>query len=143
MSVIQYINAFNKYLDDFVSGVIELFPEDKDFRLAKSSLIMLKTFDERYPVAFFKIYIKEYEKYIEEQNADFFLKKDYSDEVKVLNGEQQKEVFNIITKLKNYWAQLDKVNQTKIWKFLQGLLKLSQKVPYDQSLKLPDPTQFR
>lgn len=142
MSVSQYVNAFNKYLDDFVSGVIELFPQDKDFRLARTSLNLLKTVNERYPVAFFQVYIKDYEKYIEEKNADFFLKKDYKDEVQVLNGEQQKEAFNIISRLKDYWNQLETVNQDKIWKYLQGLVKLSQKIPQDPSLKLPDPSQF-
>lgn len=131
MSVSQYVTAFNKHLDDFVTGVIDLFPQDKDFRMARSSLNLLKTVNEKYPVSFFQVYVKGFEKQIEEKNADFFLKKDYSNDV-------QEKDFNIISRLKKYWSQLETANQDKIWKYMQGLLKLSQKVPEDPSLKLPD-----
>lgn len=137
MSVNQFISAFNKYLDDFVSSVIETFPEEKDFKLARSSLKMLKLMNENYPVAFFQVYIKGYEKQVEEADVDFFLKKDYSSELQQLDKNQQGEAFAMIGKIKEYWDQMSKTNQDKIWRYLQGLLKLSQKIPENPSMKLP------
>tara|TARA_B100000900_G_scaffold416191_1_gene449890 strand:- start:10639 stop:11055 length:417 start_codon:yes stop_codon:yes gene_type:complete len=130
----KFYNMFNDTLSNFIKDLINVFPNDNDFKLFKTSSNIVKMANYKKPLELFNLGLNdEFKKNIREKNEDFFLNNDYSD---VLNNEDlQKEgdVNNdinnqLILKLKNYWKELDDENKETVWKYFTILLKLCDKI---------------
>lgn len=129
----RFYEIFNKKLQELLSDLIVVFPDDKDFKLFKNSVRLITLADVKKPLQMFKLSLTdEYKKNIEERNTDFFLNNDYSD---VLNNDIIKQTMNdddvnkkLINKLKGYWKDLNDNNRDTIWSYFNVLLKLSNKI---------------
>jgi hypothetical protein len=129
----RFYEIFNKKLQELLSDLIVVFPDDKDFKLFKNSVRLITLADVKKPLQMFKLSLTdEYKKNIEERNTDFFLNNDYSD---VLNNDIIKQSMNdddvnkkLINKLKGYWKDLNDNNRDTIWSYFNILLKLSNKI---------------
>ena len=129
----RFYEIFNKKLQELLSDLIVVFPDDKDFKLFKNSVRLITLADIKKPLQMFKLSLTdEYKKNIEERNTDFFLNNDYSD---VLNNDIIKQSMNdddvnkkLINKLKGYWKDLNDNNRDTIWNYFNILLKLSNKI---------------
>jgi len=129
----RFYEIFNKKLQELLSDLIVVFPDDKDFKLFKNSIRLITLADIKKPLQMFKLSLTdEYKKNIEERNTDFFLNNDYSD---VLNNDIIKQSMNdddvnkkLINKLKGYWKDLNDNNRDTIWSYFNILLKLSNKI---------------
>tara|TARA_B100000941_G_C28504890_1_gene556660 strand:+ start:2902 stop:3306 length:405 start_codon:yes stop_codon:yes gene_type:complete len=129
----RFYEIFNKKLQELLSDLIVVFPDDKDFKLFKNSVRLITLADVKKPLQMFKLSLTdEYKKNIEERNTDFFLDNDYSD---VLNNDVIKQTMNdddvnkkLINKLKGYWKDLNDNNRDTIWSYFNILLKLSNKI---------------
>tara|TARA_Y100000389_G_scaffold197615_1_gene232558 strand:- start:1449 stop:1853 length:405 start_codon:yes stop_codon:yes gene_type:complete len=129
----RFYEIFNKKLQELLSDLIVVFPDDKDFKLFKNSVRLITLADVKKPLQMFKLSLTdEYKKNIEERNTDFFLDNDYSD---VLNNDIIKQTMNdddvnkkLINKLKGYWKDLNDNNRDTIWSYFNILLKLSNKI---------------
>ena len=129
----RFYEIFNKKLQELLSDLIVVFPDDKDFKLFKNSVRLITLADVKKPLQMFKLSLTdEYKKNIEERNTDFFLNNDYSD---VLNNDIIKQTMNdddvnkkLINKLKGYWKDLNDNNRDTIWTYFNILLKLSNKI---------------
>jgi hypothetical protein len=129
----RFYEIFNKKLQELLSDLIVVFPDDKDFKLFKNSVRLITLADIKKPLQMFKLSLTdEYKKNIEERNTDFFLNNDYSD---VLNNDIIKQSMNdddvnkkLINKLKGYWKDLNDNNRDTIWSYFNILLKLSNKI---------------
>lgn len=129
----RFYEIFNKKLQELLSDLIVVFPDDKDFKLFKNSVRLITLADIKKPLQMFKLSLTdEYKKNIEERNTDFFLDNDYSD---VLNNDIIKQTMNdddvnkkLINKLKGYWKDLNDNNRDTIWSYFNILLKLSNKI---------------
>lgn len=129
----RFYDIFNKKLQELLSDLIVVFPDDKDFKLFKNSVRLITLADVKKPLQMFKLSLTdEYKKNIEERNTDFFLDNDYSD---VLNNDIIKQTMNdddvnkkLINKLKGYWKDLNDNNRDTIWSYFNILLKLSNKI---------------
>jgi hypothetical protein len=129
----RFYEIFNKKLQELLSDLIVVFPDDKDFKLFKNSVRLITLADVKKPLQMFKLSLTdEYKKNIEERNTDFFLNNDYSD---VLNNDIIKQSMNdddvnkkLINKLKGYWKDLNDNNRDTIWTYFNILLKLSNKI---------------
>lgn len=129
----RFYDIFNKKLQELLSDLIVVFPDDKDFKLFKNSVRLITLADVKKPLQMFKLSLTdEYKKNIEERNTDFFLNNDYSD---VLNNDIIKQTMNdddvnkkLINKLKGYWKDLNDNNRDTIWSYFNVLLKLSNKI---------------
>ena len=135
MSIDQYASAFNKYLLNFMEEIIKLFPNDKDFKVARSSINMMNMVNEKTMINLFKSYIKKiannrqgFEEKIENGQFGELIETNYSQEVMNFAQEDQESVFEVIKKLKGYWKEIDDDTRNKISKYIQGLYKLSMKV---------------
>jgi hypothetical protein len=130
---LRFYEIFNKKLQELLSDLIVVFPDDKDFKLFKNSVRLITLADVKKPLQMFKLSLTdEYKKNIEERNTDFFLNNDYSD---VLNNDIIKQTMNdddvnkkLINKLKGYWKDLNDNNRDTIWSYFNVLLKLSNKI---------------
>lgn len=129
----RFYEIFNKKLQELLSDLIVVFPDDKDFKLFKNTVRLITLADVKKPLQMFKLSLTdEYKKNIEERNTDFFLNNDYSD---VLNNDIIKQTMNdddvnkkLINKLKGYWKDLNDNNRDTIWSYFNVLLKLSNKI---------------
>ena len=54
-----------------------------------------------------------------------FLMNDYKE---IVNNSKSEGVEGIIQKLKNYWTNLSVANKSKIWEYLNSLIKLSDMI---------------
>lgn len=118
------LSAFNNIIINFIDDCVLVFPEEDDFKVFKRGLNVLIKFNPKKILNIFKQYLVLYRQKIEEKNEDFFLENDY-DIVKKYND---KEIFDIINKIKKYWKTLNNNNKDKIWEYLVLLVQISDKI---------------
>ena len=111
------LTVFNKKLMEFVKEVIEMYPENKDFKSMRTQLRMIMNNVETLPIEKFKKYVAvKYRKYIDEKDEQFFLQLD-------LTGTPF-EGFNY---LKDMWKTTTPTTKNAMWKYVELLTKLSDK----------------
>ena len=122
----KWINMFNNKFEEFIKDLILLYPEDADFKTMKSSFNMLKIVDEKKPIEMFIIYGKKYKELVENKNESFFLQHDYKTELEFVDTKNITD--EIIGRLKSYWISTNDSNKDTIWKYLQLLYKIIDKL---------------
>jgi len=120
----SYLSAFNNLILKFNDDLILVFPEENDFKVYRRSLEWLIKSNAKKLCNLFKIYTFNYRQKILEKDESFFKDASYSD---VVNTRDEGIVL-IINKLKNYWGDLSVENKTKIWEYMNTLIKLSDLV---------------
>ena len=115
------LSAFNNQLFLFLDDLITVFPEDNDFKTAKTSLELLKKTNPRKILELFRSYVVPYNDLIMNKNEDFFINEDFDH----LGGGEKGWV--IVSKLKNYWKEISESNKQTIWKYFEILLLLNNK----------------
>lgn len=116
-----YINQFDEFLDD----TLRLFPKDTDIRYCKTSFNIIKKTNPKMIIKTWKIYIADkYKKQIEDSDVDFFMSKNYTDDLVDVSNSQY--VIKTINRLKKPIAKMDDNNKNKCMKYLQNLSKLSE-----------------
>jgi hypothetical protein len=120
----SYLSAFNNLILKFNDDLIVVFPEENDFKVYRRSLEWLIKSNAKKLCNLFKIYTFNYIKKILEKDESFFKDASYSD---VVNTKDEGIVL-IINKLKKYWGDLSFENKTKIWEYMNTLIKLADLV---------------
>jgi len=116
-----YINQFDEFLDD----TLRLFPSDMDIRYCKTSFNILKKTNPKMIIKTWKLYIVDkYKVQIENNDVDFFMNKNYNDDLVDISNSQY--VIKTINRLKKPIAKMDIDNKNKCMKYLQNLSKLSE-----------------
>ena len=119
------LTAFNDHFIEFVNDVINVFPDDPDILTAKNAFIFARKSNPKLIVKIWKKYIVEkYKKEIEEGNIDFFINKDYSDDI--LGSTYSDKISESIDRLRNPIKNMDPTDQGKSMKYIQNLTKLSE-----------------
>jgi hypothetical protein len=121
------LKAFNKHFFEFLDDIISIFPDKKEIATSKEYLETLKTAN---PTALIKIwytYIFEpYKTEIGNGNIDFFLEKDYSQDISTIQNSEK--ILNIIdSSLREPLKQMDQENKEKCIKYIQLLSTVSEK----------------
>lgn len=111
------VNIFNKKLMEFIKEVIEMYPNNKDFKSMRTQLRMIMNNVETLPIEKFKKYVAvKYRKNIDEKNEKFFLELD-------LSGTP----FESFNYLKDMWKTTSEKTKQAMWKYIELLTKLSDK----------------
>jgi accessory colonization factor AcfC len=118
------LTAFNDHFMDFVSDIQSVFPNDVDILTAKNSLLAIRKAN---PKMIVKIWnsciVSKYKNEIEAGNINFFINKDYSEDV--LDSQNSDKIMEIIDKFREPIRQMSDENQSKTMKYIQNLTKLS------------------
>jgi hypothetical protein len=122
MSVVK---AFNNVLIDFMDDCILVFPEEKEFKKYKRGAQVLKDYNPKKIPIIFKEYSKIYRAKIDVRDETFFLENNYNDIDEV---QEDNDLIELIDKIKKYWTKLTTENKDKIWKYIEVLVKLSDKI---------------
>jgi hypothetical protein len=120
------LKAFNNQFEEFLEDVEVLFPENSDIKTTKTGLNMLRKANPKMIVSVWYRYICiKYESEIEKENLEYFLTKDYSNDLKMDEGAANK-VLDGIDKIREPLRHLDPVNKKKTIQYLKNLNQLSK-----------------
>jgi len=124
---IQVVKIFNEIFFNFVNLISKTFPNDLDITIAKNKLYAIKKIN---PKLFIKIWKKhitdKYRDSIEEGNIDYFIEKNYSDDLNKVNNSER--VMKSINRLREPIKKMDKSRQDMAMLFIQDLSKISEAI---------------
>jgi hypothetical protein len=82
---------------------------------------MYQKYNPKKILTIFNEYMNLYRQKILDKDDTFFLENDYE----IIQKYNNKEIFEIINKIKTYWKLLEDNNKEKIWDYLLLLIKIS------------------
>jgi hypothetical protein len=119
------ITVFNNHFGDFINDIQSVFPEDVDILSAKNALIAIRKTNPKMIVKIWNNYIVgKYKNEIESGNLDFFINKDYSNDV--ADSQYSDKITESIDRLREPIKNMSKENQDKVMKYIKNLTKLSE-----------------
>ncbi len=119
------LTAFNDHFIEFVNDVHCVFPDDADILATKNALTTIRKLNPKMIVKIWNSFIvSKYKSEIEAGNIEFFVNKDYSQDVSVTNNSDK--IMESIDRLREPIKNMSLENQAKVMKYIQNLTKLSQ-----------------
>lgn len=123
MNKSDLLNAFNNHIIEFFDDIIKIFPDNTDIQLAKTTLIAIRKINPKLIIKIWKDYIRDkYNTEITNGNIDFFLEKDYSEDLKYTGNVST--ILEKIATLREPLKQMSEENLTKSIQYIQNLTKL-------------------
>jgi len=118
------LSAFNDHFVEFVSDIQSVFPEDTDILTAKNALLAIRKANPKMIIKIWNTFIVgKYKNEIESGNLDFFVNKDYSNDV--ANTDNSSKIIESIDRLRAPIKLMSNDNQEKTMKYVQNLTKLA------------------
>ena len=119
------LTAFNDHFIEFINDVHRVFPDDTDILATKNALTAIRKANPKMIVKIWNIFIvSKYKNEIEAGNIDFFVNKDYSQDVSASNNSDK--IMESIDRLREPIKNMSQENQNKVIRYIQNLTKLSQ-----------------
>ena len=123
----QILTGFNDHFIEFVNDILSVFPDNLDILAAKNSFIMIRKANPKLIIQIWNTYVVgKYKNQIEAGNIDFFINKDYSDDL--INMDNSKTITNSIDRLRNPIKLMTEKDRIKSMKYIQNLCKLSEMI---------------
>ena len=118
------LTAFNDHFSEFVNDVHNVFPDDPDILTAKNALLAIRKANPKMIVKIWNTFIVgKYRGEIEAGNIDFFINKDYSQDVSV--AQNSDKIMESIDRLRGPIKQMTPADQAKTMRYIQNLTKLA------------------
>ena len=119
------LTAFNDHFMDFVNDVHSVFPNDADVLATKNALSAIRKANPKMIVKIWSAFIvSKYRAEIEAGNIEFFINKDYSQDVS--SAANSDKIMESIDRLRIPVKNMGPENQAKVMKYIQNLTKLAQ-----------------
>jgi hypothetical protein len=119
------LTAFNDHFIEFVNDVHCVFPDDADILATKNSLTTIRKLNPKMIVKIWNAFIvSKYKSEIEAGNIEFFINKDYSQDVSTTSNSDK--IMESIDRLRDPIKNMSAENQAKVMKYIQNLTKLAQ-----------------
>ena len=120
----QILTGFNDHFIEFVNDILSVFPNNLDILAAKNSFIMIRKANPKLIIQIWNTYVVgKYKNQIEAGNIDFFINKDYSDDL--IHMDNSKTITTSIDRLRNPIKLMSEEDRAKSMKYIQNLTKLS------------------
>jgi hypothetical protein len=118
------LTAFNDHFMEFLDDIIRVFPDDSDILASKNSAALIRKANPRLIIQIWNSYVVgKYKDKIDAGNIDFFINKDYSDDL--VHADNSKKIVEVIDRLRNPIKMMTTEDQAKTMKYIQNLTKLS------------------
>ena len=118
----DYIDKFNATFIEFLDEMINIFPNDADFRMYKLAINAGISMNNKVIIKIFNdSVVTVYGDQILAKDEQFFLNNEYSDIV------ENAEYNALIHKIKGYWATMNEVNKNAVWKYFRVFILLCKK----------------
>lgn len=138
----SYLHTFTNLIEEFITKLNELYPEDKDFTNIKMYLFILKKTNPRKIVNEFNNHVLIYREQIVNKDEDFLLNNDFIKDIlnNQNNGEESdininqtndtlsQEISILMFKIRTYWSNMDTETKNNIWQYLNIFVLLSDKL---------------
>jgi hypothetical protein len=125
MSKSTYSKAFNTLFSDFLEDVTRIFPEDKNIKVAKTSIESVRKLNPALVIKTWNKHVAEkYGEVIQQGNLQYFVEKDYSEDVQKMANAG--DIVKTIDMLREPIKNMSEANQQHTLEYLQKLCKLSQ-----------------
>lgn len=122
------LQAFNDHFIEFVNDIQSVFPDDHDILFAKNSFLAIRKANPKLIYKIWNMYIvNKYKSEIESGNIEFFLEKDYSQDIS--QAENSDKIMEAINRLREPIKNMTSENQAKTMKYIQNLTKLAALIP--------------
>ena len=119
------LNAFNTQIFEFIDEVQYVFVEDMSINKVKTALFIIKKINPSLIIKIWYTYIySPYKTEITNDNINFFLEKDYKNDVIYLKSSD--DIVKNIDKLRDPIRNMGKENQEKSFKYVKNLCILSK-----------------
>jgi len=119
------LNAFNTQIFEFIDEVQYVFVEDMSINKVKTALFIIKKVNPSLIIKIWYTYIySPYKTEITNDNINFFIEKDYKDDVVYLKSSD--DIVKNIDKLRDPIRNMGKENQEKSFKYVKNLCILSK-----------------
>jgi hypothetical protein len=122
------VTVFNNHFSEFVDDIQSVFPDDADILTAKNALTAIRKAN---PKLIVKIWVKyvciPYKEQIESGNINFFILKDYSNDL--VRNDNADKIMESIDRLRKPIGEMSLENRAKTMKYIQNLSKLAMLVP--------------
>ena len=119
------LTIFNDHFIEFVNDVHCVFPDDADILATKNALIAIRKANPKMIVKIWNAFIvSKYKSEIEAGNIQFFVNKDYSQDISATNNSDK--IMECIDRLRDPIKNMSIENQSKVMKYIQNLTKLAQ-----------------
>ena len=116
------LKVFNEHLLEFMDDIITIFPDNVDIKTGRTFVVSIKKVNPKKLIHVWKTCVNDvYMKEINEGNMNFFINKDYKDD---LPEDTTNNVFKIIENLKKLIKSTSKENKEKSLKYGQNLCKI-------------------
>ena len=113
------LTAFNDHFEEFVNDIQGVFPNDSDILTAKNALLAVRKANPRMIVKIWVTFVVgKYKSEIEAGNLEFFINKDYSDDVS--SAAYSDKIMDSIDRLRSPIKQMSTENQAKVMKYIQN-----------------------
>lgn len=120
------IEAFNNTFADFLVDLHKVFPENNYIKKSKTNLRIINNLTPKIVIGVWNQYINDkYYDNIMSGQIDYFLEKDYQEDLKILGADKSSEVLDFINNIREPIKNLDNENMSKSIIYLQNLSKLS------------------
>jgi len=114
----NFLQAFNNHFEEFIDDIVRVFPDDDEIATAANALKKMRKVNPKLIINVFIEHIqKPYGSQILENNIDFFLEKDYSEEL-------SNEILLKVNSIKGPISNMSMEDKSKVIKYLQNLCKL-------------------
>jgi hypothetical protein len=124
MSKTTYSKAFQTLLSEFLKDILHIFPEDKNIKIAKTSIETIQKANPAIVIRTWNKYITaKYGEVIEQGNLQYFMEKDYSEDLQKLQNSS--DIVKAIDMLRGPIRNMSDTNQKHTLEYLQKLCKLS------------------
>lgn len=124
MSKTTYSKAFQTLLSDFLKDIVHIFPEDKNIKVAITSIETIQKANPAIVIRTWNKYITaKYGDVIEQGNLQYFIEKDYSEDLQKLQNSS--DIVKAIDMLRTPIKNMSDTNQQHTLEYLQKLCKLS------------------
>ena len=118
------LKAFNQHFFEFLDDIIRIYPENKDITDGRTTFEFFKKANPTSIVkAWHQFVTLKYETTIENGNIDYFLEKDYKDDLNHMGNAN--EVMEIVDRLRVPMRSMTPESKASSLKYLQNLCKLS------------------
>ena len=117
------LNAFNDQLNELLTDVIKVFPDNIDIKTAKNSLELIRKANPKMTIKIWKTYIVDkYGDKFDNNDLSFFIEKDYSEDLTYSGNSNS--IMDSINRLREPIKLMNTSDQEKTMKYFQNLKKL-------------------
>tara|TARA_A200000113_G_C8750551_1_gene317750 strand:- start:20 stop:409 length:390 start_codon:yes stop_codon:yes gene_type:complete len=119
------LQTFNQQFESFIADVLAVFPENEDLQFTQVAIKTIRKANPRMLIATWKESVTDiYGDEIENGNKDFFLNKDYGQDLE--GNESASKIMESIDRLRAPIREMGADNQNKAMQYVQNLTKLSR-----------------